>query len=117
MCDAEDQYNFTTNVCKRLSKVLNIDKMKFEDGSNYEPPKEHGLTNCNVIIPQYYHLHKDFSKVFDIDYYNMIKDDIRNMRPLNEYQIKYMKELPDEYKNELFDLFNDCFTLIDDLLK
>ena len=40
----------------------------------------------------------------------MIKDDIRNYRPLNEYQLEYIKKLDDETKNELIHIFNKCVT-------
>jgi len=45
----------------------------------------------------------------------MIKDDIRNCRIMNEYQLKYIKELSHEYKNELFDIYNNCLKLMNDL--
>ena len=111
----DDNYLFTTNVNKPLSKILGIEDFKEFEITNYEPPKENGLSNCNIIIPSYYNLHKSPSKIFNIDYYEMIKDDIKNFRILNEYQIKYIKELPNEYKNEVFDLYNNCIKLFNDI--
>ena len=67
--------------------------------------------NSNVIIPPYYSLHKNPTKIFDANYFEIIKDDIRNYRALNEYQLKYVKELSHENKNELFDLFNKCMKI------
>jgi len=58
-----------------------------------------------MIIPEYYHLARHPSKILDIDYLKIIKDDIRNFRILNPYQMKYIKELDHEDKDELFDLF------------
>ena len=83
---------------------------------NYDPPKEHGLSNSDFIIPLHYQLHKHPSKILDIDYYQLIKDDIKNYRTLNKYQLQYIKELSREYKNELFDIFNKCIdTLIENV--
>jgi hypothetical protein len=51
-----------------------------------------------------------------MDYYAMIKDDIRNMRALNENKLEYIKNICDDKKNELFDIFNDCIVTINDVL-
>ena len=80
----------------------------------YEPPKEHGLINSDVIIPQYYFNNKDPSKILNINYYDIIKDDIRNYRVLKKYQLEYIKNLPSEYKDELIDIFNDCLRIINE---
>jgi hypothetical protein len=113
--DSDENNIIKANICKRLSKELQLPEIIYDDMQNYEPPKEHGLSNCNIIIPSYYQLASK-SKIFDIDYYEMIKDDIRNSRILNEYQMKYIKELSHEYKNELFDIFNECLKLFNDLM-
>jgi len=110
-----EDYQFTTNVNRSLSIVLGIDHKDF-GVSDYKPPKEHGLSNCNIIIPKYYQLHNNPYKIFHMDYYVMIKDDIRNCRILNKYQLNYIKELPDEYKNKLFYIYNDCIKLYNDLI-
>lgn len=102
-----ENYIIKANVCKILSDELGLKEYKF-DISDYEPPKEPGLQNCDLIIPSYYHLHKHPEKLFKIDYYEIIKDDIRNFRKLNQFQMEYIKQLPDEYKNELLDIFNLC---------
>ena len=113
-----DSYQFTTKVNRTLSKVLGIDDIKEFQIGDYEPydvPKEHGLSNCNIIIPSYYNLYKHPSKIFDIDYYEIIKDDIRNCRTLNEYQLQYIKGLSHEQKNEIFDIFNCCTKLYNEV--
>ena len=84
-----------------------------------------GLENSNVIIPSYYHLHKHPSKILSIDYYNIIKDDIKNCRPLNKYQLEYIKDLSHEYKYELivedvkdfFETKEECIKFIDFVCK
>ena len=72
----------------------------------YSPPKEPGLNNSQIIIPKYYCLAKHPSKIPDIDYYEIIKDDIRNFRKLNTYQIEYIKQLSHADKDELLELYN-----------
>ena len=107
-----ESYKFTTNVNKRLSEILEIPPKIYEDNFNWVPPKENGLQNCNHIIPNYYITPKN--KFLDIDYYNIIKDDIRNFRPLNEYQMEYIFNLKDEYKTELLIIFNECLQFFND---
>ena len=108
----DDNYVITTKVCKRLSKELGLQEIIFDETIICEPPKENGLSNADVIIPSYYHLHKHPSKILDIDFYEIIKDDIRNCRILNNYQLEYIKQIHDEYKYELIEIFNDCVKML-----
>ena len=66
------------------------------DTKEWKPPENAGLNNCNVIIPNYYF--NTYDKAIDIEYITIIKDDIRNMRTLNFYQLEYIKTLPHEEK-------------------
>ena len=106
----DEKYLFTTNVNEKLSKILEIDKFNYDKKFKWNPPKEHGLTNSNNIIPKYYQ--KDNKKILDVDYYNIIKDDIRNMRKLNNYQLDYIKNLNCDEHMEIINIFNDSFDLI-----
>ena len=112
-----ENYIIKTKMCKRLSNEFGLSEINYDEKIDFCPPKEHGLINSNVIIPSYYQLHKHPSKILDIDFYEIIKHDIRNLRPLNEIQLKYIKELPSEEKNELFDIFNICILAINDIMK
>jgi len=82
--------------------------------TDWVPPKFHGLNNSLQIIPQYYK--KCGDKILKIDYYEMIIDDIRNCRKLNEYQLNFIKKLDDERKHKLFLEFNNLFDVIETLL-
>ena len=113
----EEEPIFKAKLCSRLSRELGLHEIIYEEPIHWEPPTKHGLENCNVIIPSYYKFHKNPHKILQIDYYEIIKDDIRNLRPLNEYQLKYIKDLSHEYKNELFDIFNDCVKVFNDSMK
>jgi hypothetical protein len=80
-----------------------------------EPPSEYGLSNCNVIIPPYYHP-KNYQKIIDIDYYIMIIDDIRNFRKLNSFQIDFIRQLEDADKMMIIHEFNQCIDAVSSIL-
>lgn len=82
--------------------------------TDWEPPKHHGLNNSFIIIPQYYQ--NKNQKILKIDYYEMILDDIRNLRKLNEHQLNFIKNLDDDSKQELILEFNKLFDVIQNLL-
>ena len=109
----DEEYEFKTNVNRRLSEILNIPPIDLCDNIDWEPPKEHGINNSEYIIPPYYYKN---NKILDIKYYDIIKDDIRNFRALNNYQMEYIQSIPDEYKNELFIIFNQCIKTFGDFL-
>jgi len=112
----DENYIIKTKICRRLSRQLGLDEIQYDYTGEYEVPKEHGLLNSDIIIPSYYHLHTHPSKIFNLDYFTIIKDDIRNFRVLNEYQLKYIKELSHEDKNELFDIFNNCIKTFNNIV-
>jgi hypothetical protein len=112
----DENYVFKAKICKRLSRELNMSEMEYDDTGTYEPPTEPGLSNNEVIIPSYYNLHDNPSLILELDYFEIIKDDVRNCRVLNEYQLKYIKELSHECKNELFDIYNRCIKMYNDVI-
>ena len=80
---------------------------------DYTPPEQHGLQNSEQIIPSYYKLHLNPHKIVDLNYFVIIKDDVRNFRTLNKRQLTYIKQITEE-KHELIVIFNSCLqTLID----
>jgi hypothetical protein len=114
--DNYETYQFRAKICTRLSRELKLAEIQYDCDEGWIPPEEHGLNNCDYILPAYYHYHKMPDKIVDIDYYEIIKDDIRNYRVLNKYQLKYIADLPDELKTELFRLFNECTIAINEML-
>jgi len=108
------------------SKDKNTTNKKNKNNTNEEiewiPPSKSGLNNSEQIIPTYY-LKKtglvneegEEIKYINIDYLSIIKDDIRNLRKLNKYQIDYIKNNVDaETKNEIMDeLIHSNRTCID----
>jgi len=78
-----------------------------KEKNSYKPPSRHGLCNSDPIIPSYYFKKLQGLEVLytDIDYLTIIKDDIRNYRKLNKYQIDYIKHTNNTIKNEIIDEF------------
>jgi hypothetical protein len=112
-----ENYVIKANICPRLSQELSLPEIVYDIGiSDYEPPNEPGLTNSGTIIPAYYKLDKHPSKILEIDYLYIIEDDIINLRPLNQYQLDYIKQLSHESKNELFELFNECLKNLNEII-
>ena len=111
-----NEYVIKTKVCKRLSKQFGLEEVIIDENTLPTPPKQHGLENADVIIPSHYEIHKHPSKIFNIDYFEIIKDDIRNYRELNKYQLEYIKEINDECKYELIELFNQCIKSINEII-
>jgi hypothetical protein len=106
-------YEIKTKMCKRLSKEFDLPIIE-GDILSYQPsPKQHGLINSDVIIPSYKILKK---KPTDIDFYELIKDDLRNYRDLNKYQLQYIHDLNDECKYEIILLMNDVINTFSDIM-
>ena len=107
-----ENYIFQTkNFNKPLTTLLKIPEFNYNKNFNWCPPKTHGLNNSNYIIPSYYNYHKNPNKIllYNLDYFEIIKDDIRNFRELNTYQLKYIQEqLDDNSKNELLTIYDHC---------
>ena len=91
----------------------------------WRPPSRPGLSNSEPIIPSYYIKKMEFfynnekyqAKYIDKDYLSIIKDDIRNIRKLNKYQLSFIKyNLSDEDKNEIIELMNLCIENIGSLV-
>jgi hypothetical protein len=77
-------------------------------------PEFHGLRNSFKIIPSYYMKN---GNLMHIDFYEIIMDDIRNNRELNEFQLKYIEESCDEnQKLEIIKLYNECYKVLISLM-
>ena len=68
---------------------MDVPEFNYNEDFTWKPPEQHGLSNSQEIIPCYY---KSDKKILNIDYLLMIHDDIRNYRPLNQYQLDYIKK-------------------------
>lgn len=125
MSDSDDEKDNNEIDLNKLSpsliKYFNIDinnNTNINTNKNiqtdWEPPKHHGLNNSFIIIPNYYM--KSGEKILKVDYYEMILDDIRNFRKLNDHQLNFIKNLDNDSKQKLFIEFNKLFDVIHDLL-
>lgn len=84
-----------------------------DDYSVVTVPSQFGLENSGRIIPAYYLTgHKFEGKMFVLDYMFTIKDDILNIRPLNERQIKYIAQSDVIDKNELLIMMNNTLKIV-----
>jgi len=73
----------------------------------YVAPSFHGLENSPRIIPNYYLTTNMKNGLLTVDYHFIILDDIRNLRPLNPVQLKYIDEnMSDEEKQNIIVEFN-----------
>lgn len=82
--------------------------------TDWQPPKHHGLNNSFIIIPNYYK--KTGDKILKIDYFDMIIDNIRNLKKLNDHQLNFIKDLDDDSKQKIFIEMNNLFDTIYDLV-
>lgn len=62
---------------------------------SYSPPETFGLENSPRIIPEYYLSTQTHNGILYADYDAMMLDDIRNLRPLNPYQLNYIEDRVD----------------------
>ena len=69
-----------------------------------KPPKKHGLHNARRILQSSYIDRMMRGK--PIDYFEILKDDIRNIRPFTKDQLKYVKNLKPEEMFEIIEIFN-----------
>jgi hypothetical protein len=82
---------------------------KLGEPEKWVPPDTHGLNNSDRIIPKYY-LPSNMNRhnVLRVDYHYMILDDIRNVRPLNKYQLDYINNsLHESDKQKIIEEFNN----------
>jgi hypothetical protein len=115
--DDDENYKIQTKMCNRLSKEFGIEDFSYNEIIECKPPEKYGLLNSDVIIPTYYQLHKHPSKILNLDFYQIIKDSIRNYRKLNAYQLTYVKNLKEDYKYEIIELLNQSFGNLIELLE
>jgi hypothetical protein len=73
--------------------------------------KRHSLNSSFIYVPDYY-LHTG-EKILKFDYFNMIINDIRNYKKLNEHQLNFIKNLDDDNKQIIIIELNNLIETID----
>ena len=85
---------------------------QLEPCDSWKPQITNKYYDCNSAIEPYYRLDKAYHKMIPINNLLLIKDDIRNFRPLNKHKMQYIQHLPDKDKNDLLIIFNDCIKIM-----
>jgi hypothetical protein len=83
----KDEKMETDNIPNSHDKSIRDNWNQHIDENNihnnfWTPPKLHGLQNARQIIQPWFLMNRSFNK--PIDYVEIIKDDIRNFRPLHD---------------------------------
>ena len=108
-----EEYTIAANVNKPLANILGRQEIKCNenDADDWVPPQYNGLDNCNLIIPNHYKITNN--NLLRVDYFEMIKDNIRNYRKLNSYQLDYIQKMDNhDDKNEIIRIFHQCINNI-----
>ena len=98
-----DQEEYEELHCKNLdpalAKLMGI-MIEEQKETNWKPPAKSGLDNSERIISI------SSSKSVDVDFFNTIKENIINYKKLTDKQLEYIKNLNNEQKFELIQLYN-----------
>lgn len=81
-------------------KTMESESMSKRTMPSWRAPMFPGLHNSPRIIPEYYTSTHLKNGILKINYYDMMIDDIRNLRPLSIDQLQYIKKrrlTPQEY--------------------
>lgn len=108
---------FCKNISEKLVRKLKIKKYNhFDTDCDWEPPKEPGLSNSFNIIPVESVKKSKDQLLQDLNFFNIIKNDISNFRSLNKYQIEYFNHLNRYELIELLNLYNKSTSILIDTL-
>lgn len=75
------------------------------------------MSNTNLTIELNKKLFSSSGISLEINNFAMLKDDIRNCRPLSEYQLLLIEKLTDEQKIEIIKLYNSIIVSLEDIIK
>ena len=90
---------------------MNSDFISDQTQDTWQPPDNYGLQNSPRIFGDYYLTGKQLhGKLFLLDFYSTIEDDIRNLRKLSYYQLRYIRDLDSDEKQNLIELFNNTMS-------
>ena len=91
-----------------------VKQKSVEDG--WTPPSTHGLGNSERIIPAE---HLDINRpLHNLNLFETIKIDIRNLKPLSEFQLNYISShLNKENIMELIEIYNECFHYVEKVMQ
>jgi hypothetical protein len=99
-----DNELYCKNINPALAKLMGI-IIEEQKEIDWKPPLKNGLDNSEQIISSNHFKDKSFINN-DIDYFKVIKDDILNHKFLNDKQLEYIKNLNNQDKFELIQIYN-----------
>ena len=71
---------------------------------------ENGLSNSFPIVQQHYI--EKMKRGENINYFEILKDDIRNLRPITNAQLNYIKTLNRDNLFEIIEISNDVIKIL-----
>ena len=92
------------NMDPALAKLMGIIIESQQEETDWIPPSKSGLDNSKEIISCNYF--KNRETLDDIDFFKVIKDDIINYKTLTDRQLHYIKNINNEEKFELIEIYN-----------
>lgn len=96
-----DDYVFSCkNIDPSLAKLMNMIIEETPKINNWVPPKHSGLDNSEPIIRK------------ENSYYDSIKRDIKYFRKLDNSQLNYIKNLDNERKFEIIQIYQECLEYV-----
>ena len=93
-----------------LSPMSSCGSSSIEDSFDWNPPKTSGLRNSFPIV-QRCHIEK-MERGEKIDYFEIMKDDLRNIRPLTKAKFEYIKDLQPHQLFEIIEIYNNVTKLL-----
>jgi hypothetical protein len=106
---SESDYDEEELQCKNIDPLLaKLMGIIIEEQNNnkieWKPPSKSGLDNSEQIISSIYFKNKN--SIEDIDFFKVIKNDILNYKTLTTKQLDYIKNLNNDEKFELIEIYN-----------
>lgn len=103
-----ENHSSTKNMNNSSPQSFTRNIQPYTSSTNWTPPTQHGLQNSRPIIQSNYV--EQLLRGNYIDYTEIIKDDLRNMRPLTIIQLDYVKKLDKKDLLDIIEIFNQITT-------
>jgi hypothetical protein len=106
--DNDDDEIKCKNIDPALARLMGIliEEQKEEQNTkiDWKPPSKSGLDNSNPIISSNYFYNQPALSY--LDFFKIIKDDILQYKKLTDKQLEYIKNLNNQEKFELIEIYN-----------
>lgn len=98
------------SFCSVDSVSTELTDYRIDSVDNPRPPKKHGLHNARRILQRTYI--ERMMQGIPIDYFEILKDDIRNIRPLDKNQLDFVKNLNPDQMFEIVEVLNNVTKML-----